>query len=240
MANEIKIYRGGYVPEREVSGGGSTPVQSDVALTGYNLLSYTASTWTNVYTNSSGSTVAIYFSMINNNASATRKVYMRISDSAGTTSVHDIVPETSLDGKSGIENNVALYTVANGQKVQFKADGNLCECVVNIGTITANQAFLTTYTNDTWTDVYNNTSGESKKIKLTSICNPQSTSVSVEMRAVNASNTLVYTMLPSTGLEPQSGLENNNSKFVIANGNKVQFKANAAGAQAFITVVSNV
>ena len=183
--NEVRIFNGGYVPER--TSGGTTPVTpTGTPLTGYALLTYTTGTWTNVYTNGSGVASAIYLSSIINNASASRKVYMRILASNGTDVVHDIVPETSLDGYTGIENNICLYVIENGQKVQFKADGDLCECIVNVGAIDAVQAYKTTYTNATWTDLYANSSGDTKKVKLIAVSNPQATSAAVSMRVVNS------------------------------------------------------
>ena len=236
--NEVRIFAGGYLPER-TSGGGTTPTPTGIALTGYALLTYTTNTWTDVYTNASGSVSAIYLSSIINNATASRKVYMRIVASNGTDVVHDIVPETSLDGYTGIENAICLYALENGQKIQFKADGDLCECVVNIGSIDAVQAYKTTYTNATWTDLYVNNTGSTTKTKLIAVCNPQAASVSVAMRVVNSSGVLVYTMLSETGLEQQTGLENSSSKFLIDNGNKIQFRCNVAGAQFYATVGPN-
>jgi hypothetical protein len=210
------------------------------ALTTATLVPSTYDTFVTLYTNSTGATVELDFASIINTASTSRDVYLRITASDGTTLVHTILPKTTLSTQDGVEVEEGKYVIANGQILQCQTSGDLTEFYVAVRTTETTPHTVTTYTDATWTDVINNTTGNARRIDLVSISNTStSATISAQLRIVTDANVLVNTILTTTNIEPTKVIKNKSGRWILANTQKLQVQLSAAGCDVMATTKAN-
>ena len=89
-----------------------------------------------------------------------------------------------------------------------------------------NSYFVTSYTNDTWTNLV--TATNKSMILCVSLTNTTSGSITCEVRITDSGSTEKFRLLPAVGLTAYNNLTNSD-KIVVPAGYKVDVKASAAG-----------
>lgn len=96
--------------------------------------------------------------------------------------------------------------------------------------------YLTNYTVDTWTTVYENTSTNFNMAYFLSITNRSETDAIINLRLVDELDNEIHTFLYNITLTGFEGLENEQASYPIPIGYKIQFKSSALLCECLLTI----
>ena len=98
---------------------------------------------------------------------------------------------------------------------------------------TPNNWFVSSYTNDTWTDLVS----EESILATLIICNTTQTEITVEARLVDSNDNHLVTILPATSIESNVSESFISRSINVLDTQKLQVKCSASGANIFASGV---